>query len=125
MFCFVGRPQLEIHSEDLSRPPPTLGGKGVLNEGHGTQPWAALNYITFLNDVWARIAENTISILRSMKIHACIDLLMSALDHTYRVDISCSITSISSSFTPYIQNYVDPLHQLIKFTQKNRAVTFV
>ena len=60
-----------------------------------------------------------------MKLHARIDLLKTTLDHTYGVDISCSITSISSSFTPCIENYIDPLKQVTKFTQKNRAVTFV
>ena len=99
--------------------------KGVLNEGHDTLPWAALNYITFWNDVRPRIAEKTISIFCSMKFHACIDLLTTAQDHTYREDISCSITSISSFFTPYIENYVDPLNQLTKFMQKNHTVTFV
>ena len=104
---------------------PTPDAKGVLNEGHDTLAWVALNCIAFSNDVWARIAEKTISILRSVKLHACIDLLISTLAHTYGVDISCSITSIPSSFTPCIENYVDPLKQLTKFMQKNRAVTFV
>ena len=65
------------------------GGKsmGVLNEGHDTLTWVLLTCNQISNDVRGRIAKKSISSLRSVKIQACIDLLIPTLKaQTFRIN---------------------------------------